>query len=154
MQTGVRYLLSVPSGLQKPFLKRGETSLTSFLKVGKSFVTHGAGLYTSSSIKLLFEGRGDSALTGALPLLGLHHSATGGGLLTDLRRMACFCIKCDHRRRLDEQGKILESTCWLVVFTDAWLYEGDLLSVDSEKAIFTLAPHEIFHPTDTYVKRY
>lgn len=96
---------------------------------------------------------GDSALTGALPLLGLHHSATGGGLLTDLRRMACFCIKCDHRRRHDEQGKMSESS-WLVIFTDAWIYEEDLLLADSKKAIFTLAPHERFHPINTYVKRF
>lgn len=92
---------------------------------------------------------------GALPLLGLYHSATGGGLLADLPSMACFCVKCDHRRIFQggsheaptSRVKKILKLSWHVVFTDAWIYEEDLLLADSKKAIFTLAPHVKFHPT-------
>lgn len=62
----------------------------------------------------LSNGPGNLFLTGALPLRGLSHSATAGGvLLADFPLMACFCIKCDIGRiifkgvnmELDQQCK-------------------------------------------------
>lgn len=94
MQTGTFYLLSVPSGPQKSSLKRGETSL-----MYKGGTLRHPWCWTRHFFKRQTALRwpGESILTGALPLCGLYHSATGGGLLADLPSMTCFCIKCDHK---------------------------------------------------------
>lgn len=77
----------MPSGLQESPLNWGETSSMSVLKGGKPFITPGAGRYTFKRQTAL-PWPGNLFLAGALPLCGLYHSATGGGLLADLLSMA------------------------------------------------------------------
>lgn len=85
---------------------------------------------------------------GALPLRGLYHSATGGGLLADLPSVTCFAVNVitkgqgggSHEATI---SRVRNTGSGVVVFTDAWICEED---------IYTGASSEISH--DTYAKRF
>lgn len=68
-------------------LEMGRDVINVSYKEGKPFITLGAGQHTfkrQTTLRWL----GNLFLAGALPLLELYHSATGGGLLADLLSMA------------------------------------------------------------------
>lgn len=68
-------------------LELGRDVINVSFKGGKPFITPGAGRYTFKRQTAL-PWPGNLFLAGALPLCGLYHSATGGGLLADLLSMA------------------------------------------------------------------
>lgn len=100
----------------------------------------------------------ESVSTGALPLLGLRHSATGGGFLADLPSVACFCINRedssgewrDVAAELQQAGYKVSGVGLLSSQMPGYSRRISFLA-DKEDDLFTLAPREI--SPQTYVER-
>lgn len=100
----------------------------------------------------------ESVSTGALPLLGLRHSATGGGFLADLPSVACFCINRedssgewrDVAAELQQAGYKVSGVGLLSSQMPGYSRRISFLA-DKEDDLFTLAPREI--SPQAYVER-